>query len=65
MNYFGMFFTFMIPGLVLGALFAIVVREEKDKRAAKRRAAALPAQPVTSRDRLYVYDLRQDAGNAA
>ena len=57
MNYFGLFFTFMVPGLVLGAMAVFAAQESKSRHKA-RRAAQSQARPCQGK--LYVYDLRQD-----
>lgn len=44
MNYFGLFFTFMFPGIVLGLLAAFSLREAA--RAKRRRALAIRKQAM-------------------
>ncbi len=56
MNFFGMFFSFMIPGILLGMMAASVLRQQTRRRRAAARAAV-------RRRALYVCDLRQE--NAA
>ncbi|MDD4075469.1 MAG: hypothetical protein PHC80_05195 [Eubacteriales bacterium] len=64
MNYFGMFFSFMIPGLILGAMAVAVFGEKKRAfapNAKKRRDGAAES----GRNKLYICDLaaelREDA----
>lgn len=64
MNYFGLFFTFMLPGLALGAMAAAVVITEKQKYANKQRRTAAQKQ-IRSREKLFVYDLMEDHGKSA
>lgn len=62
MNYFGLFFSFMVPGVIIGAMAAVAIYQEAKARArrnAKRRANA--QRLVVPRDRLYVYDLSKAA----
>ena len=56
MNYFGLFFTFMIPGIFIGLMAAYVVRGAL----ANLRASAASRQSAPSRKQLYVCDLRLD-----
>ena len=72
MNYFGLFFTFMLPGIVLGALAVLSHREmaaARRKKAARcRRMAGRAARPASNRPRqgLYVADISAPAeGRAA
>lgn len=44
MNYFGLFFTFMIPGIVLGVLGALSIREAAQAKRRKAQAARQHAQ---------------------
>ncbi|HOG01024.1 MAG: hypothetical protein BWY35_02099 [Firmicutes bacterium ADurb.Bin248] len=62
MNYFGLFFTFLVPGVVLGVMAAAAFHQEAKARA--RRARQRPARnqsAVVRRDRLYVHDLSRAA----
>ncbi|MDO5111306.1 MAG: hypothetical protein Q4E65_03270 [Clostridia bacterium] len=56
MNYFGMFFSFMIPGLILGAMAVAVLGEKKGagKAGARARRCAAPQEEKT---KLYICDL--------
>ena len=56
MNIFGLFFTFMIPGILLGLLAAAVLGERAKEK--KRHTAAVKRA-------LYVHDLRESASRAA
>ncbi len=55
MNYFGMFFSFMIPGLILGAM-AVAVFGEKRNGASGARKNHMPASQE-ARNKLYICDL--------
>ena len=67
MNYFGLFFSFMLPGILLGMMGAIAIYQEvrKNKRRALRakamRAARSCAPVPVDRSRLYVYDMSNAA----
>ena len=67
MNYFGLFFSFMIPGIILGMLAVGSIREAEQgrrrKAARRRQGGGRPAQPVgRPKQALYVVDLsRQEA----
>ena len=64
MNYFGLFFTFMLPGVLLGIMAAAAFSQERKAKKAKR-AAARPriarTEAVVERGRLYVCDLTKAA----
>lgn len=65
MNYFGLFFTFMLPGLLLGAMGAAALYDARTRHMRKK-AAAKRAQAQRERTRLYVHSLLEDIeGNAA
>ena len=49
MNYFGLFFSFTLPGVIIGILIAIAVAQGVQRRTQKRRR------------RLYIEDLKGDA----
>lgn len=62
MNYFGLFFTFMVPGIIIGAMAAAAVYQEakaRRHREARRRKTA--ARAAVSHNRLYVHDLSKAA----
>jgi len=69
MNYFGLFFTFMVPGILMGIMMASVLRESlvKKQRAMKRRerACVLAMQNRPVQGKLYVHNLREDLKSAA
>lgn len=57
MNYFGLMFSFFMPGAVLGcmaALAAVQALEERSRRRARARLAAKRQRP------LYIRDVRDD-----
>lgn len=49
MNYFGLFFTFMVPGIVLGILGAASLREAALAKRRKAQAARQRAQHLAQR----------------
>lgn len=61
MNYFGLFFSFMIPGIILGMLAVGSIREAergRRRKAARRRAGQEHARPASRpKQNLYVVDL--------
>ncbi len=61
MNYFGLFFTFMVPGIIIGTMAAAAAKQAADKRrreAVRARRAAMAAVP---RNKLYVCTLEKEA----
>lgn len=52
MNYFGLFFSFTLPGVILGVLIAIVVAQGVQRRTQKRH------QP--RRRGLYIENMKED-----
>ena len=52
MNYFGLFFSFTLPGVILGLLIAIVVAQGVQRRTQKRH------QP--RRRGLYIENMKED-----
>ena len=66
MNYFGLFFSFMVPGIVIGVMAAVAIYQEGKARARRASAGAkhlrAPAQSaVVPRDKLYVHDMNRAA----
>ncbi len=58
MNYFGLFFTFMVPGIVIGVMAAVAVYQGMKRRARRAQRLRRRNDPaVISRDRLYVHDM--------
>lgn len=64
MNYFGMVFSFMVPGIVLGAMAAAAVHESAQQRR-KERARVQRAMAKAKQRRLYVCNLAQEAERQA
>ncbi len=56
MNYFGMFFSFMIPGLILGAM-AVAVFGEKQRGYRAHVEEKRDAARQHDRSKLYICDL--------
>lgn len=46
MNYFGLFFSFMLPGIVIGVMIAVAFAQERAAR--KRRAVAARGNSASS-----------------
>ena len=71
MNYFGLFFTFMIPGMVLGLMGALSLREMALAKRRKAQAARLRArrqaelQARRRKQALYVSTLECPRSRAA
>ncbi len=62
MNYFGLFFTFMVPGIVIGVMAAVAFYQEAKAQKLRRERLRLAAtRSVVPRDRLYVHDLTRAA----
>lgn len=58
MNYFGLMFSFFLPGMVMGcmaALAAVQALDEREQRKARARQAAKRQRP------LYIGNVREDA----
>lgn len=67
MNYFGLFFTFMLPGVVLGLLAAFSLKESakaKRRQARQARRQAVAAAP-RRRQALYVSTVESSHAKAA
>ncbi len=64
MNYFGLFFTFMLPGLVLGAMASSVLRSEMDRRRNKT-AEKNKKTSEAPRGKLYIHNLTSDLNEHA
>jgi hypothetical protein len=62
MNYFGLFFSFMIPGMLIGWMTACCVKEAAEKRNREQQAVRTAPQ---RRRKLYVYDLSEGQKKAA
>jgi len=71
MNYFGLFFTFMIPGIVLGLLGAFSLKEsaeaKRQREAAARKKVKHQAQIQATRRKqsLYVSTMESPGSRAA
>lgn len=60
MNYFGVFFTYMIPAMMIGAMAAFALAENARRRRReelRRQRAALRTVP---RNKLYICSLEQE-----
>lgn len=64
MNYFGLFFSFMLPGIFIGAMAIAVIRQEVINR--KRRAARETRERQRKNVRkLYVHNFEAAVDRAA
>lgn len=54
MNYFGLFFSFMLPGMVLGAMAALAAVEALEARERRRARVRRRKRP------LYIEDLKEE-----
>ena len=59
MNIFGMFFTFMVPGILLGVLASAVIAERARESRRKQHSVSVVKRT------LYVHDLKPREGRAA
>ena len=62
MNYFGLFFSFMIPGVVIGTMAASAVKEaaaKKSRRQAMMRRRAMHTVPGSKLKKLYVSTIEE------
>ncbi len=57
MNYFGLFFSFMIPGIVMGIMATVVMMESTQRKKNRSRRESMPAQHVSGR-KLYVHSMQ-------
>ncbi|MBQ9833131.1 MAG: hypothetical protein IJO48_05295 [Clostridia bacterium] len=62
MNIFGLFFSFLIPGIVIGMLISTAIAEcgKSARRSAERNAAD---EKTVSRNKLFVYSMADDYDN--
>ena len=70
MNYFGLFFTFMLPGIILGLLGAFSLKEaaeaKRRKAQAARRQVRRQGVPQVQRRKQTLYvSTMEDAGSRA
>ena len=59
MNYFGLFFTFMLPGLVLGAMAATAMHAEKGQKS-QRVTPQKQKEERPVRGKLYIHSIMAD-----
>jgi hypothetical protein len=70
MNYFGLFFTFMLPGIILGLLGAFSLKEAAEAKrrkaqAARRQARRQATGQVQHRKQTLYVSTMEDAGSRA
>ncbi|MDD6045053.1 MAG: hypothetical protein PUC76_05360 [Clostridia bacterium] len=61
MNYFGLFFTFMIPGIIIGTMAAAAAKQAADRRRRQAVKACREAMRTVPRNKLYICTLEKDA----
>ena len=54
MNYFGLFFSFMIPGVVIGTMAASAVKEAAAKKGRRQAMMRRRAMHTVPKNKLYV-----------
>ncbi len=64
MNYFGLFFSFMLPGVIIGLITAACIMERFTAGQARRKRPQLK-EKNPEKARLYVYSLADDTGQPA
>lgn len=71
MDYFAIFFSFMLPSVFLGVMIAAAIAEQRSIRrrtkriGAKAAAPAKAARPVSApRSKLYIYNMEGNGDNA-
>lgn len=61
MNYFGLFFTFMVPGIVIGTMGAAAAKQAADRRRRQAISRRRNEMHTVPRNKLYVCTLEKDA----
>ena len=61
MNYFGLFFTFMVPGIIIGTMAAVAAKQAADRRRKEAVRARRAAMRTVPRSKLYVCSLVEEA----
>ena len=66
MNNFGLFFSYMIPGIILGGMGVVAIHQElvrlqKEIRRRKAQQRRGSLRPMGDRGKLYVHDMRTAA----
>ena len=56
MNYFGLFFTFMIPGIIMGTMAAVVMMESTQRRRKRERQVGVSVE--MPKQKLYVHSMQ-------
>jgi len=65
MNYFGLFFTFMVPGMIIGTMAAIGAHEAAAERRRRQRQARRATLRTMPRGKLYICTLERREADAA
>lgn len=64
MNYFGLFFSFMLPGVIIGLIAAACIME-RFKAGQARRKRLKPEVNNPGKARLFIYSLADDTSQPA
>ena len=59
MNYFGLFFSFMIPGVVIGTMAASAVKEAAAKKGRSQAMMRRRAMHTVPKNKLYVSTIEE------
>ena len=62
MNYFGLFFSFTMPGIVFGIMAGIALAQHEQKAARRRREAKNGQKPQRG---LYIASMKEEAQHEA
>lgn len=59
MNYFGLFFSFMLPGVVIGTMAASAAKEAAEKKRRRQAMMRRRAMRTAPRNKLYVSTIEE------
>ena len=62
MNYFGLFFSFTLPGVLIGIMAGIALAQHEQKAARRRRKAKNEQKPQRG---LYIASMKEEAQHEA
>lgn len=62
MNYFGLFFSFTLPGVLIGIMAGIALAQHEQKAACRRSKVKSVQQPQRG---LYIENMKEDAQHEA
>ena len=61
MNYFGLFFSFMVPGIAIGTMAAVALKQAADKKRKQEIMARRAAMRTVPRNKLYICTIEERA----